>query len=70
MHSPYFNLKSTAINSYIQFFNDMFDACNETKWMHYLSSVYSVTLPLHVSGLLVDHPQEVTMCICINCYVL
>jgi hypothetical protein len=27
--------------------------------MHYLSSVYSVTIPLHVSGLLVAHHQEV-----------
>jgi hypothetical protein len=38
--------------------------------MHYLSSVYSVTIPLHVSGLLVAHYQEVTMYICDNCYVL
>jgi hypothetical protein len=29
--------------------------------MHYLSSVYSVIIPLHVSGLLVAHYQEVTM---------
>jgi hypothetical protein len=36
-------------------------ACNETNLMHYLSSVYSVTIPLHVSGLLVAHHQEVTM---------
>jgi hypothetical protein len=27
----------------------------------YLSSVYLITLPLHVSGLLVAHHQEVTM---------
>jgi hypothetical protein len=26
--------------------------CNETNSMHYVSSVYSVTIPLHVSGLL------------------
>jgi hypothetical protein len=38
--------------------------------MHYLSSVYSVTIPLHVSGLLVAHHQEVTMYICDNWYVL
>jgi hypothetical protein len=34
--------------------------------MHYLSSVYSVTIPLHVSGLLVAHHQEVAMYICDN----
>jgi hypothetical protein len=34
---------------------------NETNLMHYLSSVYSVTIPLHVSGLLVAHHQEVAM---------
>jgi hypothetical protein len=28
------------------------NACNETKLVHYLSSVYSVTITLHVSGLL------------------
>jgi hypothetical protein len=39
-------------------------ACNETKRMHYLSSIYSVTIPLHVWGLLVAHHQEVTMYIC------
>jgi hypothetical protein len=45
-------------------------ACNETNLMHYLSSVYSVTIPLHVLGLLVAHRQEVTMYICDNWYVL
>jgi hypothetical protein len=30
-------------------------ACNETYLMHYVSSVYSVTIPLHVPGLLVAH---------------
>jgi hypothetical protein len=45
-------------------------ACNETNFMHYLSSVYSVTIPLHVSDLLVAHHQEVTMCMCDNWYVL
>jgi hypothetical protein len=44
--------------------------CNETNLMHYLSSVYSVTIPLHVSGLLVAHHQEVTTHICNNWYVL
>jgi hypothetical protein len=45
-------------------------ACNETNLMHYLSSVYWVTTPLHVSGLLVAHHQEVAMYICDNWYVL
>jgi hypothetical protein len=36
-------------------------ACNEINLMHYLSSVYSVTIPLHVSCLLVAHHKEVTM---------
>jgi hypothetical protein len=44
-------------------------ACNETNLMHYLSSVYSVTIPLHVLGLLVAHHQEVAMYICDNWYV-
>jgi hypothetical protein len=35
--------------------------CNETNLMHCLPSVYSVTIPLHVSGLLVAHHKEVTM---------
>jgi hypothetical protein len=34
-------------------------ACNKTK-LFYLSSVNSDTIPLHVSGLLVAHHQEVT----------
>jgi hypothetical protein len=38
--------------------------------MHYLSSVYWVTTPLHVSGLLVAHYQELAMYICDNWYVL
>jgi hypothetical protein len=45
-------------------------ACNETNLMHYISSVYSVTKPLHVSDLLVAHHQEVTMYICNKWYVL
>jgi hypothetical protein len=45
-------------------------ACNQTNPMHCLSSVYSVTTPLHVSGLLVAHHQEVTMYICDSWYVL
>jgi hypothetical protein len=31
----------------------LFIACSETNFMHCLSSVYSFTIPLHVSGLLV-----------------
>ena len=31
----------------------------KTKLMHYLSSVYSVNQPLHVSGIFVAHHQEV-----------
>jgi hypothetical protein len=45
-------------------------ACNETSFMHYLSSVYSVTITVHVSGLLVAHHHEVPMYICDNWYVL
>jgi hypothetical protein len=36
-------------------------ACNEINLMHYSSPVYSVTIPLHRSGLLVAHHQEVTV---------
>jgi hypothetical protein len=43
---------------------------NESHPMHYLSSIYSVTIPLHVSGLIVAHHQEVTMYICKNWHVL
>jgi hypothetical protein len=45
-------------------------ACNETTLMHHLSSVYSVTIPLHVSVSLVTHHQEVTKYICNQWYVL
>jgi hypothetical protein len=38
--------------------------------MHYLSSVYSVTIYLHVSGLLVAYHQEVTMYVRNKWYVL
>jgi hypothetical protein len=44
--------------------------CNETNLIHCWSSVYSVTIPLHVSGLLVAYHQEVIMYICNNWYVL
>jgi hypothetical protein len=33
------------------------NVCNETNLMYYLSSVYSVTIPRHVSGLLAGHHQ-------------
>jgi hypothetical protein len=46
------------------------NACNGTSLMHCLSSVYWATTPLHVSGLLVAHHQEVTMYIRGNWYVL
>jgi hypothetical protein len=36
-------------------------ACNKTNLMHYLSSVYSVTMPVHVLGMLFANHQEVTM---------
>jgi hypothetical protein len=45
-------------------------ARNETNLMHYLSSVYSVTIPLHVSSLLVAHHQVVAMYICDSWCVL
>jgi hypothetical protein len=32
--------------------------------------LYTITVPLHVSGLLVAYHQEVTMYICDTCYVL
>jgi hypothetical protein len=35
--------------------------CNAINLMPYLFSVYSVTIPLYVLGLLVAHHQEVTM---------
>jgi hypothetical protein len=38
--------------------------------MHCLSSVYSVTIPVHVLGLLVAHCQEVRVYICDSWYVL
>jgi hypothetical protein len=44
--------------------------CNETNLMHHLSSVYSVTIPLHILGLLVTHHQQVKICICNSWYVL
>jgi hypothetical protein len=45
-------------------------ACNETNLMHCISSLYWDTTPLHISGLLVAHHQEVSMYVCENWYVL
>jgi hypothetical protein len=45
-------------------------ACNETNLIHYLPAVYSVTISLRVSGLLVTHHQEVRVYICKKWYVL
>jgi hypothetical protein len=45
-------------------------ACYETNLIHYVSPVNSVTVPLHISDLLVAHHQEVTMYICNKWYVL
>jgi hypothetical protein len=46
-------------------------ACNETSLMQYSFSVYPITIPVHVSGLLVAHLQDVTMytSICDSWYV-
>jgi hypothetical protein len=56
---PLYTLKMENLSVYI---NSSVPACNETNLMHYLlSSDYSVTIPLHVSGLIVAHHQEVTM---------
>ena len=40
----------------------------KTNLMHYLSSVYFVSQPLHVSGVFVAHHQEV-YCIYIYIYI-
>jgi hypothetical protein len=45
------------------------DECNKINLVHYLLSVYLVTIRLHVSILLVAHHQEVTMYICNNWYL-
>jgi hypothetical protein len=47
------------------------DIClNETNLTHYLCSVYSVTIFLHVSGLLVAHHEEVILYIWDKWYVV
>jgi hypothetical protein len=64
-------LSTTHINAALPSLKSViYYACNETNLMHYLSSVYSVTMPVHVSGLLVAHHQEVAMYICNKLYVL
>jgi hypothetical protein len=69
-YTPEFhNLHSYRCDN-INYCNYNCNAFNEANVMHYLSSVYSVTIPLHVSGLLVAHHQEVTMYICNKWYVL
>jgi hypothetical protein len=35
---------------YVDFKTEHHSACSETNLMHYLSSVYSVTIPLHILG--------------------
>jgi hypothetical protein len=54
-------LWASVKQGWILCFVDSAYACNETNLMHYLSSVYSVTVTLHVSGLLVAHHEEVAM---------
>jgi hypothetical protein len=42
----------------------------KTNLMHYLSSVYFVNKPLHVSGLFIAHHQEVyCVCVCVCIYI-
>jgi hypothetical protein len=37
--------------------------CNETNLMHYLSLIYLIKNPLHISGMFTAHHQEVfTVC--------
>jgi hypothetical protein len=45
-------------------------ASHGTNLMHYVPSVYSDTVPLHVSGWLIAHHQEVTIHICNKWYVM
>jgi hypothetical protein len=59
-----------AFNTYQLNSNKSFNVCNKTNLMHYLSSVYWVTTPLHVSVFLAAYHQKVTMYICNNLYVL
>jgi hypothetical protein len=64
-------LSTTHINAALPSLKSVINyACNKTNSLHYLSSVCSVNMPLHVSGLLVAHHQEVTMYICNKLYVL
>jgi len=54
---------------YIGHYNIQHFLCNENHLMHYLSSVYFVGQPLHVSGIFVAHHQEV-YCVFNNWYML
>jgi len=40
----------------------------KTNLTHYLSSVYFINYPLHISGIFVAHHQEV-YCVCIYIYI-
>jgi hypothetical protein len=60
----YFNLHTLYPLMSISINQFRLAAHNYTNLMHYLSSVHSITIPLHVLGLLVAHHQEVTMYIC------
>jgi hypothetical protein len=66
----YTSYKAGSKTRTLQKIEELYGACNETNLMHYPSSVYSVTITLHVSGLLVVHRQEVIMYICNKWYVL
>jgi hypothetical protein len=70
IHYPAYNSMLCNLSYWQCYRISHMDACNETNLMHYLSSVYSVTLPLHASDLLVSHHQEVAMYICNKWYVL
>jgi hypothetical protein len=70
---PYSNYHVLSIMSYKNLYHTEYrilGACNENNLIRYLSSVCWVTTPLHVSGLLVAHLQEVAMYIGDNWYVL
>jgi hypothetical protein len=49
---PSSDLNSRKLNVMLCWMCIRMYACNETNLMHCLSAVYSVTIPLHVSGLL------------------
>jgi hypothetical protein len=53
--------KTHKITAHVAKSNCLLHVCNETNLTQYLSSVYSVTTPLHISGLLAAHHQEVAI---------